>query len=58
MIISNAQKPFTNSDKIRQLKKVLYVILAASVVDGLKSMTSYPVTSLAKVRSPGDALVV
>jgi hypothetical protein len=30
----------------------------ASVVEGLESMTSYPVNSLAGVRSPGDALVV
>jgi hypothetical protein len=30
----------------------------ASVVEGLESMTSYPVTSLAWVRSPGGASVV
>jgi hypothetical protein len=30
----------------------------ASVVEGLESMTSNPGTSLAWVRSPGDALVV
>jgi hypothetical protein len=30
----------------------------ASVVEGLESMTSNPVDSLAWVRSPGDALVV
>jgi hypothetical protein len=30
----------------------------ASVVEGLESMTSNPVTSLARVWSPGDALVI
>jgi hypothetical protein len=30
----------------------------ASMVEGLETMTSNPVTSLAWVRSPGDALVV
>jgi hypothetical protein len=34
------------------------IIMTASVVDGLESLTSNPVTSLALVRSPGDALVV
>jgi hypothetical protein len=33
------------------------IISTASVVEGLESMTSNPVTSLAWVRSPGDALV-
>jgi hypothetical protein len=33
-------------------------IWTTSVVEGLESMTSNPVTSLARVRSPGDALVV
>jgi hypothetical protein len=32
--------------------------VTVSVVEGLDSMTSNPVTSLAWVRSPGDALVV
>jgi hypothetical protein len=33
-------------------------LTTASVVEGLESMTSNPVTSLTWVRSPGDALVV
>jgi hypothetical protein len=32
--------------------------MTASVVEGFESMTSNPVTSLAWVLSPGDALVV
>jgi hypothetical protein len=34
------------------------MLYAASVVEGLESMISNPVTSLAWVRSPGVALVV
>jgi hypothetical protein len=34
------------------------VHVTATVVEGLESMTSNPVTSLAWVRSPGDTLVV
>jgi macrodomain Ter protein organizer (MatP/YcbG family) len=33
-------------------------MVTASMVEGLESMTSNPVTSLAWVRSPGDSLVV
>jgi hypothetical protein len=33
-------------------------VATASMVEGLESMTSNPVTSLARVRSLGDALVV
>jgi hypothetical protein len=37
---------------------ITYEYLIASVVEGLESMTSNPVTSLAWVRTPGGALVV
>jgi hypothetical protein len=35
-----------------------YYLETTSVIEGLESMTSNPVTSLALVRSPGNALVV
>jgi hypothetical protein len=40
------------------IAEIMHSIITASVVEGLESMTSNPVTSLAWVRSPGDALVV
>jgi hypothetical protein len=45
---------------ITEIKVLFIMVINASVVEGLESMTSNPVTSesLAWVRSPGDALVV
>jgi hypothetical protein len=44
--------------KIRYNDEAMFNIYIFQVVEGLESMTSNPVTSLAWVRSPGDALVV
>jgi hypothetical protein len=44
--------------KTTRRKEAVLVWLTASVVEGLESMISNPVTSLAWIRSPGDALVV
>jgi hypothetical protein len=56
------EKANQNSDFSHIESKYIILFLfhdvKASVVEGLESMTSNPVTSLAWVRSPGDALVV
>jgi hypothetical protein len=54
----NTSYNFYNSYYIYKYLKKFICMYTASVVEGLESMTSNPVTFLAWVRSPGDALVV